>query len=90
MDVDKNIEVFITDGMIHIYTYSELNFDEKDQETGVIITGSDFEEFITVLLYTKNSKKKSYVSDDVVLENDLYFRYKNSSGLKWISNFSFD
>jgi hypothetical protein len=90
MNADKNIEVFITEGMIHIYTYSELNFDEKDQDTGVIITGSDLKDFITVLLYTKNSKNKRYVNDDLVIENDHYFRYKNSCGLTEISNFSFD
>lgn len=89
MNVDQKIEVIINDGMIHIYTYSDLSFDEKDAETGVIKTGSVMEEFITVLLY-HGSKKKSYVFENIEIENDLYFRYKNSSGLKEISNFSFD
>lgn len=89
MNVDENIEVFINDGMIHIYTYSSLNFDEKDEETGIIKTGSVMEEFITVLLYHK-SKKRSYVDENMEIDNDLYFRYKNSSGLKMLSNFSFD
>lgn len=82
-------EVFMTDGMIHIYTYSSLNFDEKDEETGIIKTGSVMEEFITVLLYHK-SKKKSYVDESLEIDNDLYFRYKNSSGLKEFANFSYE
>ncbi|MDP3913946.1 MAG: hypothetical protein Q8R96_09440 [Bacteroidota bacterium] len=89
MNVDKNIEVFITDGMMHINTYSSLNFDEKDEETGIIKTGSVIEEFITVLLYHK-SKKKSFVNENMEIENDHYFRYKNSSGLKELANFSYD
>ncbi len=89
MNVDVNIEVFINDGMIHINTYSSLNFDEKDEETGIIKTGSVMEEFITVLFYHK-SEKRSYVNENMEIENDLYFRLKNSSGLKMLANFSFE
>jgi len=89
MNADQKIEVLINNCLIHIFSSSDLNFDLKDEETGIIKMGSVMEEYITVLLY-QESTKNSYVSEIREIENENYFKLKNSTGQAPLVNFSFD
>ena len=60
MNVCRNIDVFITDAIIHVFSTTGIrinNYGDKNE----ISEGQVFEEYITVLLYedAKNRKSKT-------------------------------
>ena len=75
MNADQKIEVLINNGLIHIFSSSDLNFDLKDEETGIIKMGSIMEEYLTVLLYQER-KKNNYVSEILEIEKRELFQIK--------------
>jgi hypothetical protein len=88
MNMSEFNEITITDGLIHLYSYSGLFVDEEDKYSGEIINGSVDEDYLTILLY-QESKKSSLALEELKIENDQYRRSKRYSSLPEFSNYAF-
>jgi hypothetical protein len=62
MNINKHREITINDGIIHVYSYSELDFDEYN-EAGQIENGTIYENYVTVLLFNKGIKKSDVMEE---------------------------
>jgi hypothetical protein len=63
MNINKHREIILNDGMIHVFSYSDLDFDEYDKN-GKPKDGTIYEEYVTVLLFNK-VKKTSDVMEEI-------------------------
>jgi hypothetical protein len=68
MNVCKNIEIFITDAIIHVSSTTGIimrNYENNNE----ITEGQLFEEYITVLLYEDAKNRKSTTNESYSVEN---------------------
>src|SRR5690606_24723692 len=68
MNVCRNLNIFITDAIIHIYSTTGIQVDSYGNNTE-IAEGHIFEEFITVLLYSDTKNRKSITDEFYTIEN---------------------
>jgi hypothetical protein len=89
MNMNEYNEITITDGLIHIFSYTSLYKNEKDINTGKLINGTVYEDYVTVMLFQELIKKTD-VMEELKIENDRYFKSKHRLALKEFSNYAFE
>jgi hypothetical protein len=86
MNMNENSELVITDGMIHVYSYSSVFTDDRNN-SGEIENGTVYEDYTTVLLDHQNKEKTDF-DGNVKIENDIYFKLKHNSALKEFDSYA--
>ena len=71
MNIRKHVVTSITDALIHVYSYSNVQTDKRDKNTGKMIDGSVYEEYITVILNPETRKNK-YLDQNLKVDNDIF------------------
>ena len=61
MNMSKNREITITDGLIHVYSYTDLRADDQDENKSRI-----YEDYVTVLLFNEGIKKSDVMEEITV------------------------
>jgi len=74
MNICRNIGIFITDSLIHVFSKTNLWFERQSKNKEP--NGELYEDFITVLLYEKNKLRRREINETYTIDNqDFYKRF---------------
>ncbi|GEM_PF-4974528 len=71
MNIRKHVVTSITDALIHVYSHSDVQTDQRDNKTGKMLDGSVYEEYITVML-NPETWKNTHLDQNMKVDNDFF------------------